>query len=106
MPPSPNNVDGIKPPAPAPTGPPRRPINQPQPVTTQNASAAPAAPAALHNTVDLKAEAATVAIESVVAKSRPNVSKKTGGPVVPVLITLIVMVILIGLAYFAYNNSK
>ena len=43
-------------------------------------------------------------------KSTPKAQVKTTrtkrGPVIPILVTLIAMVLLIGLAYFAYNKSK
>ena len=98
MPPTPNNVDGIKPPAPAPSGPPL------------SSTAAPQANVPKTNSVDLRAEAAQVAesaaAQATMAKNRPSVSKKNNGPVITVLLTLIVMVLLIGLAYFAYNKSK
>jgi len=101
MPPSPNNVDGIKPPAPAPTGPPQRPVDQPQP---QAASEQPAANQ--HSNVDLKAEAAKAAKQPEMLKSSNKGQKKDGAPVTVILFTLIVMVALIGLAYFAYSSSK
>lgn len=92
MPPSPNNVDGIRPPATAPTGPPQRP---PEPEADPKT-----------NTLDLKAEAAEIGKQAAMPKSKPKVSKKNNGPVVTILLTLIIMVLLIGLAYYAYSKSK
>jgi len=39
-------------------------------------------------------------------KSQVKTSKNSSGPAVAVLMTLIIMVLLIGLAFFAYNKSR
>lgn len=104
MPPTtPNNVDGIKPPAPAPTGPPQRPAEQKAAAPVQQVAQAQPAQS---NTVDLKAEALNASKQPTLPKSKPKVSNKSNGPVVIILLTLVVMIALIGLAYFAYNKSK
>jgi len=108
MPPTPNNVDGIKPPAPAPSGPPQRPVDQQaaQPQQQQPQAPAQQPQAVQHNSVDLKAAAAEAGKQPALPRSNPKVSKGNGGPALPIVFTLIIMVALIGLAYFAYNNSK
>ena len=96
MPPRPNNVDGIYRPPTVPLGdPPTAP-----PATAGSPNPKPA--------IDRPAEAKPPAdSSSAPVKNHPvKVSKIAHGQAIPILITLIVMVLLIGLAYLAYTKSK
>lgn len=89
MPPKTSSVDGISRSAPA-------QLNRAMPPTT---SPGPA-------NQQLRENKSPADCSKSETKSQVKTSKIVRAPVIPILITLIIMVLLIGLAYFAYNKSK
>jgi hypothetical protein len=88
MPPKTPSVDGISKPAVIPN----------PPVAPSIDSTAPSQPNSDPKPVEDKLKP--------VIKNQVKASKVQHGPVIPILITLLGMVLLIALAYFAYNKSK
>jgi hypothetical protein len=89
MPPkTPNDIDGLS-----------------KPATPPEVQAPPTA----NSPVDIEQDSGKELIDANLVpeiKQQVKTSKAKRGPAIPILITLIVMVLLIGLAYFAYNKSK